>query len=335
MMLARELLFQTHIRSAALTGMVCAAGFTTPLFAADNRPPDPNGTVFVDLTTTDKPAETGTAPSAVSTTDHVTVFGNLRIIGDLDSTKPIFVDLTKTTETVIVVHAPPAVESGPATPISDPNDPYEETNRSAFQSHLALQRNVVKPVEDVYIDTVPDPVRSSLHNFLVNLEFPVIFINDLLQIDPKRAGATFTRFVVNSTAGVGGIFDIANLIGVRFRDNDFGATLANYGVGDYPYLIVPVIGPTNPRDLSGKVVDVFLNPLHFVALPGGVLTDVGQSGLKELDKRSENLDELDKISKTAADSYAAVRTLARQRRKAEIGGAEQDKNYFSSSNDRN
>jgi phospholipid-binding lipoprotein MlaA len=317
-----------------MTGMVCAAGFTTPLFAADNRPPDPNGTVFVDLTASDKPAETGSAPSAVSGTDHVTVIGNLRIIGDLDSNKPIFVDLTKTTETVIIVHAPPPVERGPATPMADPNDPYEETNRSAFQSHLALQRNVVKPVEDVYIDTVPDPVRSSLHNFLVNLEFPVIFINDLLQIDPKRAGATFTRFVVNSTAGVGGIFDIANLIGVRFRDNDFGATLANYGVGDYPYLIVPVIGPTNPRDLSGKVVDVFLNPLHFVALPGGVLTDIGQSGLKELDKRSENLDELDTISKTAPDSYAAVRTLARQRRNAEIGGAEEDKNYLSSTYDR-
>jgi phospholipid-binding lipoprotein MlaA len=333
-MLARESFFQMRICNAALTGMACVVGLTAPVFAADNRPPDPNGTVFVDLTTADKPTQTGTAPSGASEADHVTVIGNLRIIGDFDSTKPIFVDLTKTPETVIIVHAPPPVESGPAAPIPDPNDPYEETNRRAFQSHLALQRNVIKPVEDVYIDTVPDPVRSSLHNFLVNLEFPVIFINDLLQIDPKRAGATFTRFVVNSTAGIGGIFDIAHLLGVRFRDNDFGATLANYGVGEYPYLLVPIIGPTNPRDLSGKVVDVFLNPLHFVALPGGILTDVGQSGLKELDARSENLDELDTITKTAPDSYAAVRTLARQRRNAEIGGAEEDKNYLSSAYDR-
>ena len=194
---------------------------------------------------------------------------------------------------------------------------------------MALQRNVIKPVEDVYIETVPDPVRSSLHNFLVNLEFPAIFINDMLQIDPLRAGATFARFVVNSTAGVGGIFDVANLIGIRFRDNDFGATLANYGVGDYPYLMVPVIGPTNPRDLSGKVVDVFLNPLHFVALPGGILTDVGESGLKELDSRSENVDELDSIAKTAPDPYVTVRTMARQRRNAEIGGPAENRDYLS------
>src|SRR4029077_756769 len=190
MMLVREFLFQTRVCSAALTGLACVVGFGAQVFAADNRPPDPNGTVFVDLTAADKTTQTGTAPSATSETDHVTVIGNLRIIGDVGSTKPIFVDLTKTTETVIVVHAPAPDESVPAAQSPDPNDPYEETNRRSFQSHLALHRNIVKPVEDVYIDTVPDPVRSSLHNFLINLEFPVIFINDLLQVDPGRAGAT-------------------------------------------------------------------------------------------------------------------------------------------------
>jgi hypothetical protein len=139
--------------------MACIVGFTTQVFAADNSPPVPNGTVFVDLTTADKPTATGTVPSAVGETEHVTVMGNLRIIGDLNSNKPIFVDLTKTTETVIVVHAPPPGEVGPAAKIPDPNDPYEETNRRAFQSHLALQRNVVQPVEEVYIDTIPDPVQ--------------------------------------------------------------------------------------------------------------------------------------------------------------------------------
>jgi len=323
-MSARESSRYRRICAGLLTGT--AICFAAPAFAADDRA-DPNATVFVDLTAADKAVPA--PPSNGNETGPVTIVGNLRLEGEFDLAKPIFVDLTITPETVIVVHAPPPADSSAAAPLADPNDPYEATNRRAFQSHLALHRNLIQPVEDAYIGTVPDPVRSSLHNFLINLEFPAIFINDLLQIDPTRAGATLTRFVVNSTAGLGGIFDIANLFGVRFRDNDFGATLANYGVGDYPFLMVPVIGPTNPRDLSGKVVDVFLNPLHFVALPGGLLADVGRSGLKELDARSDNPDELDTIAKTAPDAYVAVRTKARQKRNAEISGARKAQDYLS------
>jgi phospholipid-binding lipoprotein MlaA len=307
-----------------LTGTVCAIGFGGQAFAAD-----PNATVFVDLT-----AANGTIPADSGETSHVTVIGNLTIIGDFDPEKTLFVDLTTMPGTEVVVHAPP-LQSAPAGPLIDANDPYEATNRRFFRSHLALQRNVITPVEQVYIDTVPEPVRGSLHNFLVNLEFPPIFINDLLQFDPGRAGATFARFVVNSTAGVGGLLDVAGMLGVPFRDNDFGATLSNYGVGDYPYLMIPVIGPTNPRDLSGKAVDVLLNPLHFVTLPGGILTEVGQSGLHELDTRSENLNELDGIAKTSPDAYVSVRSLARQRRNAEIGGVSHDRNYLSAAESRN
>jgi phospholipid-binding lipoprotein MlaA len=107
---------------------------------------------------------------------------------------------------------------------------------------------------------VPDPVRAGVHNFLINLESPTIFINNVLQGEVGRASGTVTRFVVNSTVGIAGIFDIAAWMGIPYRDDDFGQTLAVYGMGDYPYLLVPVIGPTNPRDLTGKVVDLFLNP---------------------------------------------------------------------------
>jgi len=245
--------------------------------------------------------------------------GNLTIVGSYDPDLPLRVDLTTTTDEHIVIEAPkpkPA-ELAPVGP--DPDDPFELTNRATFQGHMALQRNVVVPVEQAYADTVPDGVRAALHNFLMNLEFPAIFINDSLQLSPGRASTTFARFIINSTVGIGGILDPARSFGLPFRDNDFGATLANYGVGEYPYLMVPVIGPTNPRDLTGKVVDIFLNPVHYVAVPGGILTDVGENGVRELDRRADNYEELRLIESTDKDPYATVRRLSRERRNAELG----------------
>ncbi|HXJ02747.1 MAG TPA: MlaA family lipoprotein, partial [Micropepsaceae bacterium] len=99
-------------------------------------------------------------------------------------------------------------------------------------------------------------------------------------------------------------------------------TLASYGVGDYPYLLVPIIGPSNPRDLGGKVVDFILDPLHFVTLPGGILTSAGHAGLHELDKRSVDVGELDMLDKTSMDAYAEERAKARDRRNAELNGTE-------------
>lgn len=267
---------------------------------------------FVDLTGGKPiPGSENQAP------DRMTL-GNLTIVGSYDPTLPLHVDLTTTPGDHIVIEAPKPKppELAPVGP--DPNDPFEQTNRSAFESHVALQRNVIVPVEDAYTDTVPDVVRASLHHFLLNLEFPAIFINDSLQLRAERAGTTVARFIINTTVGIGGLMDPASSFGLPFRDNDFGATLANYGVGDYPYLMVPVIGPTNPRDLTGKVVDIFLNPVHYVAIPGGILTDVGENGARELDRRADNYEELGRIESTDKDPYVTVRRLSRERRNAEI-----------------
>jgi phospholipid-binding lipoprotein MlaA len=198
------------------------------------------------------------------------------------------------------------------------NDPYEEGNRGRFETHVALHRHIIDPVESAYMAVVPRPVRVGLHNFLTNLETPSILANDVLQGEVRRAGGTLSRFVVNSTIGIAGIFDVADGWGIPYRDDDFGATLASYGVGEYPYLLVPVIGPSNPRDLTGKLVDVFLNPIQYVALPGGVLTSLGHTGLHEIDKRSEDAGRLDALTHTAPDPYAAERSTARARRRAEI-----------------
>ena len=273
---------------------------------------------FVDLTG-GKPL-----PGTAEVPDRMTI-GNLTIVGSYDTTLPLHVDLTTMPGEHIVIEAPKPKPAALAPVGPDPDDPFEQTNRSAFESHVALQRNVIVPVEDAYTNTVPEGVRAGLHNFLVNLEFPAIFINDALQLSPGRAVTTAARFVINSTVGIGGVLDPARSFGLPFRDNDFGATLANYGVGDYPYLMVPVIGPTNPRDLTGKVVDIFLNPVHYVAVPGGILTDAAENGARELDRRADNYEELGRIDSTDKDPYVTVRQLSRERRNAEIGTGQDTK----------
>jgi len=200
------------------------------------------------------------------------------------------------------------------------NDPYEESNRGRFEGHVWLHRRVIDPVERAHFATVPTPARDGLHNFLFNLETPSVLANDIFQGDISRAGDTLARFIVNTTLGLGGIIDVAGKTGMKYRDNDFGATLATYGVSDYPYLLIPVIGPSNPRDLSGKAVDFFLDPLRYVTLPGGLLTSVGRSGAHELDKRSVDVGELDMLANTAADPYAEERAMARKTRAEEVSG---------------
>ena len=199
-------------------------------------------------------------------------------------------------------------------------DPYEETNRGRFRAHVRLHHYVIDPVERAYIYVVPEPARVGVHNFLTNLDTPTVFANDVLQGNVGRAGDTISRFVINSTLGIAGIFDVAGMAGIRYRDDDFGATLATYGVGDYPYLLIPVIGPSNPRDLSGKVVDLFLDPFRFVTLPGGIITSIGRGGLHEADKRTDEVGELDELARSAPDPYAAERSMALEKRRAEIEG---------------
>jgi phospholipid-binding lipoprotein MlaA len=273
--------------------------------ASDMPSRDPAQTTFVDLAKGDSPSATPERilpPSRTPHTRHVDLSGGAapppEIVDEDGELQPDTITITA----------------------DRIDDPYEEANRGRFRTHVALHRYVIDPVERTYFAIVPVPARNGLHNFLTNLETPSAFANDLFQRDVDRAGVTLSRFVVNSTLGIGGIFDIAGMAGIPYRDDDFGATLASYGVSDYPYLLVPVIGSSNPRDLTGKFVDFFLNPLRWVTLPGGIVTSVGHAGLHELDKRSRDVGELDELARTAPDAYAAERSQARARRAAELGG---------------
>jgi phospholipid-binding lipoprotein MlaA len=201
-----------------------------------------------------------------------------------------------------------------------PGDPLEKVNAISFATALAVDDAVVGPISLAYAHAVPQPIRSGVRNFLQNLHEPDVFLNFLLQLKPGKAVATLARFVINSTLGVAGLFDIAKRrpFNLPRRPNGFADTLGFYGVKPGPFLFLPVIGPTTPRDLLGLVLDRLVLPLSVgttikpLARLSGPL-----SVLKVLDRRAEFDEQLQKI-RASADPYAARRELYLRDRQAEI-----------------
>ena len=198
------------------------------------------------------------------------------------------------------------------------NDRYEQTNRAVFKMNMAVDNAVAKPVAKFYNHAVPVPVRDSIHNVLTNLDKPVTFGNDVLQGQAVRASETLERFTLNSTFGVAGIFDVATIMGVPDHSEDFGQTLGVWGVGEGPYLVIPLMGPSSPRDLTGDVADIFLDPLTYIKFHGSDTWYAVRSGVGVLDLRARNVDTLQQIERTSIDYYATTRSLYRQYRNAEI-----------------
>jgi phospholipid-binding lipoprotein MlaA len=199
------------------------------------------------------------------------------------------------------------------------NDPIEPTNRAIFEFNLGLDKVVIKPVTGAYRAIAPQPVRDGVHNFLQNLRAPIIFANDLLQGAPGRAGTTLARAVINSTLGVLGFGDPAAALGFEQHDEDFGQTLAVWGVGEGPYVMLPLFGPSNPRDVVGKVVDFFLDPINWWASNAdNDWIPITRAVVTGIDARDQLWDVLEDLERTSIDFYAAIRSLYRQRRGDEI-----------------
>jgi len=198
------------------------------------------------------------------------------------------------------------------------NDPYEPMNRSVFKVNTGIDNAVAKPVAKFYNHAVPGFARDGVHNFLTNLAKPVTFANDVLQGDGGRAWQTLERFSVNSTLGIGGLLDVATRIGIPDHSEDFGQTLGTWGVAEGPYLVIPLMGPDPPRDLSGDVVDIFLDPLTYIRYHGSDTWSVARAGVSVLDLRARNVDTVDQIERTSIDFYATTRSLYRQYRNSEI-----------------
>ena len=208
----------------------------------------------------------------------------------------------------------PSSTEGP----QDINDPLEPFNRVMFNTTLALDKAVLRPTALVYRRVVPEPIRDSLRNFLNNLDSPIIFTNDVLQGEFSRAGETLLRFGANSTIGLGGVVDVAKRWGYMRHYEDFGQTLAVYGVGEGPYLFVPLLGPSNPRDVVGWTTDIFFDPLTYARWREKFWYQTGRAAVDFVDLRARNIETLDEIEKTSLDFYASVRSLYRQSRNNEI-----------------
>lgn len=199
------------------------------------------------------------------------------------------------------------------------NDPYEEINRSIFHFNQNVDRAALVPAAKTYRTVVPPPMRQSVYDFLRNLNGPVIFFHDVLQGQVGLAAETFGRLAINTTVGVGGMFDIATRLGIPHHTNDMGITLANYGVYEGPYIMLPVLGPSNPRDLAGMIADSFIDPGDYVAGEHNLWwAALSRSVVSGIDTRSRNIESLEDIEKTSLDYYATIRSLFRQRRAAQI-----------------
>ncbi len=172
-----------------------------------------------------------------------------------------------------------------------------------------------------YRTALPDPVRDSVRDFLNNLREPLVFANDTLQGQFERAGKTVGRFVINSTIGIGGLVDVAGRWGIPFHEEDLGLTLGAWGIPEGPYIVVPILGPSTPRDLGGQVAEGFGDPWNLL-VTGNPWTlywiPFVRGGVAGIDQRSRYIETLADIERTSLDYYATIRSLYRQRRAALI-----------------
>jgi len=203
------------------------------------------------------------------------------------------------------------------------NDPLEPLNRAIFAFNDVVYQVLLGPLADAY-NVLPTEYRTIIGSMLSNLSAPVVFFNDILQGEVQRALDTFARFAINSTFGFVGMADVAASAGFEPHDEDFGQTMAVWGAGEGFYLVLPILGPSNPRDAIGKfIVDPWVDP--FSRYLDNIDEDdwnYARFGVTTIDEFAGVRDELDNIKRTSIDYYAAVRSLYRQRRAAEISNGD-------------
>ncbi|WP_084613864.1 MlaA family lipoprotein [Roseicyclus elongatus] len=199
-------------------------------------------------------------------------------------------------------------------------DAHEAQNRSAHALNLALDRALVGPASDGYGDAIPQPVRRGVSNFASNLSQPGYVLNNLLQLRLDDAARNTLRFAINTTVGIGGLFDPAGEIGLTAEETDFGETMHVYGLPEGDYVVLPVVGPSTTRDTVGMVVDFALNPLrHVVDPPESAYLTLARIGAG-VDSRYEFGSTVEDVLYGSQDSYLQMRSLYLQNRRYELRG---------------
>lgn len=205
------------------------------------------------------------------------------------------------------------IEETPAAAIADPLEPV---NRAVFTFNDKAYFWVMKPIARGYGAIVPQGARVSVRNFFSNLATPVRFANNLLQGKLKGAGTELVRFVVNSTIGIGGLFDPARTrFDIRKRDEDLGQTLGRYGLGQGLYIVWPILGPSSARDTVGLVGDYFADPLSYIGDPA---VEAGVRAGKTENEISLSIGDYEDLKKSTLDPYVAVRDAYIQNRARKV-----------------
>ncbi len=205
----------------------------------------------------------------------------------------------------------------------DNNDPFESTNRAVFAFNEDLDELIFKPVARGW-KKIPDFPRKNLSNLAETASAPLDIANSILQFDIESIRITLSRFLINMTFGIGGMYDVASMDefgNIEKRNEDFGQTLAKWGIKDGPYVMLPIFGPSNVRDAVGMGMDTIFNPVTFAFRMNnlGFEARLPQPVVSGVSTREKYMDYIDEIKKSSLDFYATMRSLYRQKRVKDIG----------------
>jgi len=200
--------------------------------------------------------------------------------------------------------------------VSDPLRPF---NRVMLSFNEILDKVLFNPIDNVYRTVVPEVARKAVTNVLANVKSPVYLANELLQGDLEGAGTVVKRFAINTTVGVAGIVDVAANNGTHYQPEDFGQTLAVWGVGPGPYVVWPILGPSTLRDSVGFVGDIAMDPLFWYAYNNEKYAlQYTRTGLTLLDTKHRYRDTMEDLRRNSGDLYTSLQSVYMQRRKALI-----------------
>ena len=203
-------------------------------------------------------------------------------------------------------------------------DPFEGVNRAIFSYNNSADKVVLEPIAKGY-KKLPPPIQSVVGNFINNLKLPLAAVNQLLQGQGKNSMESTGRFLVNSTIGIFGLIDVADDIGLNQKEEDFGQTLATWGVGDGFYIVLPLFGPSNLRDTTGMLMTMMTDPINaYAASQGEAWAIPMRTAANAIDQRSQIIDEVNALRNNSVDYYAAVRSSYYQNRKAAIMNTDDD-----------
>ena len=195
-------------------------------------------------------------------------------------------------------------------------DPFEPWNRAMLEVNDVVDGKIFKPVAEAYVKYTPEPIRTGISNFFGNIEDLFVGINNVLEGNGNRAGDDFGRVLLNSSFGVGGIFDLASMMGIERHTQDFGITFGKWGFPQGPYLFVPLFGPTTVRDGTGTIIRAFLGPTTYIFTNVPVRNVV--YGLGALDLRANALGAESMVDQAALDRYRFIRNAYLRARRYQV-----------------